>query len=639
MKYRPEIDGLRAIAVVPVVLFHAGISGFDGGFVGVDVFFVISGYLITTIIVDEVAEGRFSLARFYERRARRILPVLFFVVLVCLPFAWFWLMPRYLETFNLSVLGVATFTSNFLFWSRTGYFETNAELQPLLHTWSLAVEEQYYIFFPILIMLIWRFGARVVWATLIGLSVLSFAWAEASVRTDPAGAFFLLPARGWELLIGALAALWLRRSAQISLPPPLRDVFAAFGLALVLFSIVMYDDRTVFPGTTALLPTVGTVLLVLFAGQGGQVQRVLSLRPLVWIGLISYGAYLWHQPVFAFFKHRFGSTSFDGHVWGLIALSFALAIFSYLLVEQPFRRRISTRSVVISTVSAGVAAVAVATTMHFYVDDRPERLPSYQWALEHADPEVLRYVQRKNTRLVCGDGSDKLGIRQCEFGTADAPPTLALWGDSLAGALLSGLDEIARENGSAGAAFFANACPPVPGLRNTVARKCVGETHEDILTRILALPDLEQVIITGNFVGAMDAPNVLVDGAATSAGKIEARLATVVERLKERGVTVVLLEQGPLFAEPAADYLVQSLRHGHLDPIAVTRDAHLASLAQARGLSEFVDTYVETDDFFCGPEVCSSIDAAGQLVIYDRNHVTRAYSRKLAEYLAAEAGL
>ena len=284
MRYRSEIDGLRALAVVPVILDHAGYRAFSGGYVGVDVFFVLSGYLITTIIVEEIETGRFSLLDFYERRARRILPALLLVILASLPFAWFWLMPNDLETYANSVLAVLTFTSNFFFYGSTGYFETNAELQPMLHTWSLAVEEQYYILFPLLMMVIWR-RAPVVFLSAILLSSLLLA--EWALSRDSSAVFFLLPFRAWELLAGALAAIYLLRTPLPIVGSRTGDGLAALGIGLFVYSIVAFDEETRFPGLNALPSVVGTLLVILFARENGGMQRLLSLRPFVLVGLIS----------------------------------------------------------------------------------------------------------------------------------------------------------------------------------------------------------------------------------------------------------------------------------------------------------------------------------------------------------------
>jgi peptidoglycan/LPS O-acetylase OafA/YrhL len=215
MDYRPEIDGLRALAVLPVILFHAGFETFSGGFVGVDVFFVISGYLITTIILKELEQDDFSIARFYERRARRILPALFLVMFVCIPFAWLWLLPDDMQRFSQSLVAVSTFVSNLLFWQESGYFDTAAELKPLLHTWSLAVEEQYYVLFPLFLVLVWPFGKRWILVLLALGAVLSLSLAEWGSFRRPAATFYLLPTRGWELLLGALIAFYLSKDNRL----------------------------------------------------------------------------------------------------------------------------------------------------------------------------------------------------------------------------------------------------------------------------------------------------------------------------------------------------------------------------------------------------------------------------------------
>ena len=235
---------------MPVIFFHAGFQVVHGGFVGVDVFFVISGYLITSIIVSDLEEGRFSLMAFYERRARRILPALFLVMAVCLPFAWLWLLPAYADEFFDSMAAVSVFASNLLFWQRSGYFESTAELKPLLHTWSLAVEEQYYVFFPIFLALTWRLGRRWVLGLLAGVFVVSLTTAQWGSFTTPTAAFFLLPTRGWELLMGALVAFYLLDGDRKSIPRAVRELGGVIGIALITYAVLVFDEDTPFPGST-----------------------------------------------------------------------------------------------------------------------------------------------------------------------------------------------------------------------------------------------------------------------------------------------------------------------------------------------------------------------------------------------------
>ena len=303
MKYRAEIDGLRALAVLPVILFHAGFEWFSGGFVGVDVFFVISGYLITTIIISEMAEGKFSIVNFYERRARRILPALFFVMAACLPFAWMWLTPPHLKDFGQSLVAVSTFSSNIHFWLESGYFDTGGELKPLLHTWSLAVEEQYYILFPIFLMLTWRLGIKWILILLSIVFFVSLGVAQWGAYNTPNAAFFLLPARAWELLVGVFAAFYLKYNTHLK-SHSLNQALSLLGFGMIVYSIISFDKATPFPSLYALIPTIGTGLLILCAVPKTFVHKLLSLKFIVGIGLISYSAYLWHQPLLVFARHR-----------------------------------------------------------------------------------------------------------------------------------------------------------------------------------------------------------------------------------------------------------------------------------------------------------------------------------------------
>lgn len=338
MDYRREIDGLRALAVLPVILFHAGFETFSGGFVGVDVFFVISGYLITTIILAELEQGKFSIVNFYERRARRILPALFLVMLVCIPFAWILLSPAELTSFSKSLIAVPLFVSNFFFWRDGGYFETAAELKPLLHTWSLAVEEQYYVLFPLFLMLFWKLGKRWIFLTLFLLFCASLAVAQWAAYARPDAAFYLLPTRGWELLIGAFAAIYLSKSYRKDLSKVASEVGGWLGVALILYAIFTYSKATPFPGLYALVPTLGAVLIILFATQQTSVGKFVGNKLFVRVGLISYSAYLWHQPVLAYARHWLLDLSVLVTSLFIVLVIF-LSILSWKYVEIPFRTK------------------------------------------------------------------------------------------------------------------------------------------------------------------------------------------------------------------------------------------------------------------------------------------------------------
>ena len=337
MKYRAEIDGLRALAVVPVILFHAGFELFSGGFVGVDVFFVISGYLITTILIEDLENQRFSLVNFYERRARRILPALFFVMFVCIPFAWMWMLPSQMKDFSQSLVAVSLFASNILFWKESGYFDAAAEEKPLLHTWSLAVEEQYYVLFPIFLFLAWRYGKNRLFWMIVAMAAFSLLLSEWGWRNKATANFYLAPTRAWELFAGSIAAFIVQKNGVRK-----NNFLALLGLAAITFSIFAYDESTPFPSVYALVPVLGVVLLILYADKETLVAKLLSTKMFVGIGLISYSAYLWHQPLLAFARiksqNEFNELSITLMPILLIA-SLLLAYLSWKYVETPFRNK------------------------------------------------------------------------------------------------------------------------------------------------------------------------------------------------------------------------------------------------------------------------------------------------------------
>jgi len=339
MKYRKELDGLRAVALLPVMFFHAGYTQVSGGYVGVDVFFVISGYLITSIILAEKTAGTFSLVGFYERRVRRILPALFFVILACLPFAWLWLLPDELKDFSKSLVRVLLFLSNVYFSKDTGYFAVAAEEKPLLHTWSLAVEEQYYLFFPLLILMLWRFGRKRLLTVLALLALVSLIYAEFQSGINPEKLFFSTLGRIWELLIGSFLAFYFASKTNMEFPDSLRQAGSSLGLALILFAVFYLDKITPFPSMYALLPTIGAALIILFATPQTLVGKLLATRLLVGIGLVSYSAYLWHQPLLAFVRLNSLSAPNDLLLLSLIGGTFVLATLTWRYIEQPFRNK------------------------------------------------------------------------------------------------------------------------------------------------------------------------------------------------------------------------------------------------------------------------------------------------------------
>ena len=359
-KYRPEVDGLRALAVLPVILFHAGLEAFSGGFVGVDVFFVVSGYLITTIIITELSEDRFSLVHFFERRARRLMPAMFVLLTVCVPLAWIWLSPNDFIWFGYSMASVMLFISNiFFFVNESNYFSPISEFKPLLHTWSLAIEEQYYLLFPAFLMLAWRIGIKLILIILAVIFLISFGLAIWAVDNAPVAGYYLLPARGWELLVGVFTAFYLRHHA-VSQSHTVNQAISLLGLGMVIYSMVAFGPSTPWPSSYALVTTVGTSLVILCAVPNTLVYNLLSAKPVVFIGLISYSAYLWHQPIYALVRHALFLEDFSNLMaTALCVLSLVIAWVSWRFVEKPCRdKSIVSRKAIFSISIAGILVFA-----------------------------------------------------------------------------------------------------------------------------------------------------------------------------------------------------------------------------------------------------------------------------------------
>ncbi len=507
MEYRREIDGLRAVAVLPVVLFHAGVETFSGGFAGVDVFFVISGFLITSLILHEVADGTFTLARFYERRARRILPALLLIVLVCTPFAYLWMMPDQVKSFTASVLGTLLSGSNFVFYFQSGYFDHAAELKPLLHTWSLAVEEQFYILFPLLFVFLLRRGrAWTVWVLALMFAaslILAQAGGNFEARQSsyaggwswwatPSYGFFLLPARAWELLIGALLAVqrfnhpdWFAARGRV-----VRETGSLIGLALIISSFVLFTSATPFPSIYTLVPTAGAALVIAFAERGTLVHRLLGSAPFVGLGLVSYSFYLWHHPLFAFAR-IWSPTALPTWVFlGLAVVALVLAVATWFFVERPFRdrMRISTGFLVRSIAAACVVLVA------FFAASRKTRGFEYRFPKDEffagSGPSVAIANQG------CVRDKAQPWDQACVFGTG--APRVAIVGDSHAASMVGPLAEVLQTKSISLVDLHVTGCLPVRNfLRANTGDRC--RRQDDAFDYLIRSPQIDTVVIVARW--------------------------------------------------------------------------------------------------------------------------------------------
>ncbi|MCB2046667.1 MAG: acyltransferase family protein [Novosphingobium sp.] len=361
MQHRTDIDGLRAVAVLSVILAHAGVPFLQGGFLGVDVFFVISGYLITRIIREGLEDGRFSLLGFYERRARRILPALLVVVAVSIPFAVWLLMPDFLENFGQSVVATLLFSNNLLLAHTSGYWELESAFKPLLHTWSLGVEEQFYIVFPLAMMLIVRLNRRGQIATLAVIAAISVALAEYGWRAWPDASFYLPTTRAWELMIGSLASYVAWRPVRGG------QVLSTAALIAVVVPMFVYSHATPSPSIWSAVPVLGTAGVLVFTQPGSLAWRILSLRPAVFIGLISYSAYLWHQPILAFARAASLEPPGPAESAGLVLLTLVLSVLSWRYVETPCRSRkaVPLRPLLTGIGLSAAALIGLGLSAHF----------------------------------------------------------------------------------------------------------------------------------------------------------------------------------------------------------------------------------------------------------------------------------
>jgi peptidoglycan/LPS O-acetylase OafA/YrhL len=389
LHYRKEIDGLRAIAILPVIWIHSGLPHLKGGFLGVDVFFVISGFLITSILLKEFEESSFSLVTFYERRARRIIPALLVVIMVTsilVPFVSE--NPRFIGDYGSSVLSTIFFGSNIYFWQTTGYFGSASELSPMLHTWSLAVEEQYYIFFPLLIMVLFSYGKKVIISTFILIALVSLLISEWGAINSPIGNFYLLPSRAWELMAGALSAVMYLNNNLVKIRTRFSSYLSVIGIIFILSSYFIFTPSTLHPTSLTILPVLGTVLVLLFSERGNFVGKVLSIKLLSKVGLISYSLYLWHQPVLALMKKSYSIHLEPTQILVSITLIFSLSYLTWKYVENPFRnkQKISQNKIfkfsLASIVVVALFGLLFKQNLHIQKNIFPEKMARYEKLLK-----------------------------------------------------------------------------------------------------------------------------------------------------------------------------------------------------------------------------------------------------------------
>jgi peptidoglycan/LPS O-acetylase OafA/YrhL len=491
--YRSDIDGLRAVAVLSVVMFHAGFPGAPGGFVGVDVFFVISGYLITGILISDLNKSEYSVVVFYERRIRRIVPALFLVMVFCSLAAYLIYTPLHLKDFSKSLVATTLFTSNVLFWEQSGYFDLAADVKPLLHTWSLSVEEQFYVVYPVLLWALWK-GARVWLVPILWLlAISSFALSVAGVHYAPSAAFYMGPTRAWELLLGALVAV---RAIRLPAVVWVREVAASGGLILIAFAVCWITQSDPFPGFSAIYPCAGAALIVLAGCDNYKCfcTQVLSVRPLALIGLFSYSLYLWHWPLLVFARYWNLDSLNSAQTMIVLSISFGAAWLSFRFIETPFRRSPPTFSRRMVFHSAGLASCLVLAVggFGFVSEGVPSRMPTS--VIEMADYSTSRL---KVLDACSSDGSTpvRLPEESCVLGPSEQP-TIAVWGDSHTLGLVPAILSTSEPLGKSIRFIEYHGCPPMVLVHTQVG--CF-EHNQKVISFLLSRTDIKKVVLAARW--------------------------------------------------------------------------------------------------------------------------------------------
>ncbi|WP_417746072.1 acyltransferase family protein [Rosistilla oblonga] len=660
-QYRPEIDGLRAIAVIVVVLFHAGL-GVPGGFIGVDVFFVISGFLITSLIIKDLESGTFTLANFWERRARRILPASVVMVLTVLIAGWFLLLPSDYANLGESTIWQSVFGANLFFWRSINYFSGPADEMPLLHTWSLAVEEQFYLFVPLLLAGLFRFPrwrSRHALLLLLGVSFsISLCMSIIAVPRTPAAAFYLLPTRAWELLIGSIIAVLPAAAITRSL----RETLCCIGLAAILLPCFVYSKVTPFPGLAALPPCLGTALFIWAAskrtkGNGQNTEklntqhkglrtrikdqergvatkppfsvRFLSSNPIVFVGLISYSLYLWHWPLFAFNIYWALAPLSLGYRLLLVAASFALAIISWRFIETPFRlrRRGATRPALFGWGFGGLGVSAASALVLVLLIGFPQRFSARVLRIDAAKQEVLH--ENRVTRSITledalNGGFPRLGA------SPPAPVSLIVWGDSHARSILPAANALASEHLMGMLTAWRSATPPVIGYERPGPRH--SSSTQKVAFNQAVLDYIEKNRIPVVLLAARWSTNFTVHSDPShckTTGNFEQCLINTVSEIRKTGSKVFILLEVPnhKVSVPKA-LLAQEILGTDISQHVSTREymngrdekmlALVPKLKQAG--AEIIDI---TETFFDTRKQRYRIERNGRALYYDNHHLTK----------------
>lgn len=658
-KYRPDIDGLRAIAVLSVVLFHAFPNVLRGGFIGVDVFFVISGFLISTIIFENLENGTFSFQQFYSRRIRRIFPALFLVLAASFLFGWFALLADEYKQFGKHMAAGAGFVSNFVLWGEAGYFDNSAETKPLLHLWSLGVEEQFYIIWPLLLWLAWKLRFNTL-TVILAFTMISFALNVLGIRRDIVASFYLPHTRFWELLCGSLLA-WFsihktdafgasvsdigRRLADL-LPrggsvrrAVLPDLISVMGMLLLLYGFRNINKNSGFPGWWALLPVIGAVL-VISAGPSAWLNRViLSSRVAVWFGLISFPLYLWHWPLLSFARIVESDLPSAGVRGAAVLLSIILAWLTFRFAEGAIRKGGQNGIKVISLVLS-MTLVFAAGIVSFKYDGFEFR------------QSVSAYQNNKNelvrTPEVDRQCLDYVGIKMplfpyCRFNDVGGKETVAVIGDSHAHVAYPGIHELASRAGK-NTVLLANAsCPPLPDVPipgTPRERAACADRVKQLLGVLATRDDIKTVFVFTRGVIYFTGTEPATGNASLLGGAEVSRIAffegtqKMIDLIVGAGKRVIYVTENPELRHSPQACIPRPLRiwaqdcSPRIDEVRLRFADYMTGVRQLTGA-----TLVSSLDAFCANDRCKVIDDNGALLYADDDHLSISGSRYQAQRL------
>jgi len=648
--YRSDVDGLRAISVALVLFFHLGLPGLSGGFVGVDVFFVISGYLITGVIFGGIADKNFSLAKFYDRRARRILPMLITVVMASALVGYVLLYPGDYRAFASSAFAALLGWSNVFFFQNTGYFDIPSQTMPLLHTWSLGVEEQFYLVWPVVLLA----GSKLVghskrfWPAIFALVILvSFAVALVLADRNPKAGFYLPFTRAWELALGALVVVL--PPAKSVLPRPVTALLPVVGLVAIGYSAATLSSEAPFPALNALPPTLGAALVIF--SRNTLAQAILGVWPLRFLGLISYSLYLWHWPLIVFWRiYSNGDPPTGLETSAILGGAVGLSVFSWRFIERPPRHvKISTPAVLTAAMGANAIALAIIAFI-VHADGMPGRLPAEMAALDGKD-RMWAWKCPQSVALGILANSSMSAPPSCAYGAdwVTARHRAIIWGDSLAEHLAPILDYAGRKAGVSIALAYACAAITQEGAPRNVAadltpryEKWCDAARTRVLSLITSSNKIDMVLLSTSW--SFMWPLLDPHSETKARHKLRAGLEDLLDEIIAAGKRPIIIADFPASLGPDPANCVMTLyallprRRCAVDPTFIDLATIRSQTETHALLKELVSRHagaamVDPMDFLCDARRCSKF-IAGELIYRDSVHVRRNLSTAAISALA-----